>query len=75
MIIAMITGSMTQYPEVCPFCRTRPNGLTVCGHNAIDPKLQSLACQYINTPTERKYAPTRCPLHKHPVDGIRLEAG
>ena len=73
MIVAMIDGNHTQYPDHCACHAEQPNGVGICGHNRYIGSRDVLFCNYINTPAELISPPDICPLVKEPMGNLRME--
>jgi len=73
MIVAMIEGNHTQYPDRCPCHAEQPNGLGICAHAHYAGSRKTLFCDYVNTPAELIEPPTACPLLTEPMDELKME--
>lgn len=72
MVISIERGNHVEFPERCPCMHREKHHLFVCGHPTIDIGRTSLYCNYCNTPDEFIEPPSRCPMKKHPVDGVSI---
>lgn len=72
MLVTIQRENQVIYPPSCPLHCVRANGLGICGHDHFSGSV-TLYCEYTNEPSHLVDPPSKCPLTKEPVDGIRIE--